>query len=496
MNTKSQKIFSICIKVAFVAAVVCSTAYLLMLGWFNNFLLDDYSFITFTDQDGAYGLMHDAYWNWQSRFSAFYVLGWILQIWGHASNLIGYTILLLVLGYGTIYYALRTFTCIPNRWLLVGSSIIITNVAVMAYLELSTFYWVCCALYTLSTYAAILLFTAIFFSKGKLWLRWILVILSSLYLCGGAENFTPLIIASLGIMLIYQMIQSRSWIFWRTHEQQMMIVSVVILAVGFLIVLAGPGTQTRAVTENSAGFMGQFALMPFFKKIISASVIFAMRLASRGLYYILLFPIGMLIGNHMTESQDKILKKVLISFVAMYAIIELSIVASVYGMGWFASLRAYSFVSFMVAAWVMYWGVLVGRKYRNQLASWLCVLSFLLIISISTCFIRIEYPLVKDYHAQIERTNNLIQEQVRLGRTEPLYVEPVTCTEMPNTYAILRSAMNKCLGKSSSAISAPATYFPYERYGLTIDPNHWKNRDIQWRFGAEFNIIGWEESND
>lgn len=493
MNTNCQKILSICLKVAFVAAVVCSTAYLLMLGWFNNFLLDDYSFITFTDQGGAYGLMHDAYWNWQSRFSAFYVLGWILQIWGHASNLVGYTILLLVSGYATIYYALDSMTRISSKWLLLGSAILITNVSVMAYLELSTFYWVCCALYTLSTYAAIALYTAIFFSKGKLWLRWILVVVSSLYLCGGAENFTPLIIASLGIMLLYQMIHSRSWIFWRKHEQQMMLVSIVILALGFLIVISGPGSHSRAVSENSAGFMEQFTLIPFIKKSISASAIFAMRLASRGLYYVLLFPLGMLIGHHMTESQGVIWKKVLLSFIAMYAIVELSIVASVYGMGWFASLRAYSFVSFMVAAWVIYWGVLVGRKYRNQLAFWLSVLSFLQINSMSVCFIRTEYPLVKDYHAQIARTNSFIEEQVRLCRTEPLYIAPVTHAEMPNTYALLRSLMNKCMGKSSAHIAPPATYFPYEQYGLTIDPTHWKNRDIQWRFGADFEIIGWQE---
>lgn len=492
METNFSKIVSVCLKVAFVAAVICSTAYLIMLGWYNSFVLDDYSFITFTDKGGAYGLMRDAYWNWQSRFSAFYVLGWILEIWGHASNLVGYTILLLVLGYATIYYALHKMTRISNKWLLFGSSILITNVTVMAYLELSTFYWVCCALYTLSTYAAVLLFTAIFFSRGKLWLRWMLVILSSLYLCGGAENFTPLVIASLGLILIYQMFQSRSWVFWRTDEQKMMLVSIVLLSIGFILVILGPGSHNRAVAENSAGFMEQFALVPFIKKTIAASAIFALRLASRGIYYVLLFPLGMLLGRQMSESQETIWKKVLLSFIAMYSIIELSIVASVFGMGWFASLRAYSFVSFMVAAWVIYWGVLVGRKYRNQLASTLSLVSLLFIVTMSLYFYRTEYPLVKDYHAQIVRTNNLVQEQVRLGRTEPLYVEPVTRVEMPNTYAVLRSMINKCRGNSTTHVAPPATYFPYERYGLTTDPNHWKNRDIQWLYGAEFDIIGWE----
>ena len=180
MKTKLQSILSIFAKIAFVLAIICSTAYLLMLGYNNNLLLDDYGFVAEVDRGGAYGLMKSAYFGLQSRFSAFYILGWILKIWGHASNLIGYTILLLVLGYGTLYYALRNITQLTNKWLLFGSAILITNVSIMAYFEMSTFYWVCCAVYTLSTYAAIALFTAIFFSNGKLWARWLIVVFCSL----------------------------------------------------------------------------------------------------------------------------------------------------------------------------------------------------------------------------------------------------------------------------------------------------------------------------
>lgn len=489
----TQKIVSILCKVAFIAAIVCSTAYLLMLGWFNNFLMDDYSFISDVDSGGAWGLTKHAYLNWQSRFSAFYVLGWILSIWGHATNLIGYTILLLVLGYGTIYYALRNITHVTDKWILCGSSILITNVTIMAYLELSTFYWVCCVLYTLSTYAAIILITTIFFRKSKLWARWIAIILCSLYLCGGAENFTPLVIAVFGIILLIQMIQSRTWVFLQTQEQRMMVASLLILGVGFIAVIKGPGTSIRAVGENPAGFMEHFALVPFIKKFVAASVVFTMRVFSRVLYYLLLLPIGILIGNQMTESKETIWKPLLISLLVVVAIIELSLAASVYGMGWYASLRAYSFVSFMLAAMVIYWGVLIGKKYRDKQSVIYTTISAIIISAMSIYFTRTEYPLVKEYHEQIVRCNTAIQNQVLSGSHEPLVLEEIAYPTKPNTYAILRTGINRCIGKAGGAISAPATYFPYEQYRLSINPESWENVSVKKCFKADFDILGWAE---
>lgn len=491
-----NRMIDISARIALALAVVCSTAYLLMLGWYNNLLLDDYGFVAEVDQGGAYGLMKNAYWHWQSRFSAFYVLGWILKIWGHASNLIGYTMLLLIIGYATIYYALRRRTKIQEKWLVLGLAMLINNVSIMAYLELSTFYWVCCALYTLSTYAAILLFTIIFFSEGRDWLRWTAVVLCSLYLCGGAENFTPIIIAALGCILLYQMISQRTWRFWQTKKQQMMLVSLVILCAGFIAVVLGPGSSGRATNEGSNGFMGHFALFPYCIKLAKASAIMGMRLLSRGLYYVLLIPIGIVIGHQLKAilPVDRIWKRVLIAVVIALCIILLSIAAPVFGMGWYAPPRAYCFVSFILAALVLYCATLMGAKVSSEpkVKIWGIVAS-IIIAAMSICFIRVEQPMAANYHAQIVACNNKIQEQVELNRTESLRLDSITHSSMPNSYAIMRNGIRGLMGRTASSKTAQSTYFPYEQYGLAKDPNHWKNQGVQKCFDAHFDIIGWEE---
>ena len=197
----------------------------------------------------------------------------------------------------------------------------------------------------------------------------------------------------------------------------------------------------------------------------------------------------------MSESNAVIWRRVLITFVIAVSLIELSIAASVFGVGWYASLRSYSFVSFLLASLITYWGALVGRKYRSYGLKWITVLAAVFITAISIRFVKTEYPVVKDYHAQIAQRNAEIQEHVVSGSAEPLELSPIPYPSMPNTYAIMRYAVNSCFGKTKPHIAEPSTYFPYEKYGLTKNPMNWKNQVLAEYFKADFDIIGWEEED-
>ena len=215
-----------------------------------------------------------------------------------------------------------------------------------------------------------------------------------------------------------------------------------------------------------------------------------MRLLSKGLYYLLLIPFGLWIGRAMPESKEKIWKRIIISCVIVFGLIELSIAAPVVGMGWYAPLRSYSFVSFMMAALIIHCGALIGQKYRSDCAIWLSAISAIIIISMSLYYMRTEYPMVKKTHAQIVQRNNAIQEHVVSGSKEPIVLDSIYYPVKPNAYAILRSAINKCLGQQSSHVALPSVYYPYEFYDITKDPSHWKNQALKKYFKAEFDIVG------
>lgn len=486
---------SLFMKVVLLCAILSSTFYLLMLGWYNNLLLDDYGFVAYADNGGAFELMKNAYLGWQGRFSAFYTLGWILKVWGHASNLIGYTILMLLLGYTSLYYALSNIIRLSDKWLLCIVSILVTNISIMAYLELSTFYWVCCAICTLSTYAAIVLFTAIFFSKGALWARWLTAIICSLYLCGGAENFTPILIAAFGIIILYQMVYHRDWHLWRDEQMRMVLICLLILCIGFVIGVTASGTQSRA--GHLQGFMSHFALIPYCSQLGKASVVFFMRLLSRSLYYMLLLPIGGLVGIYMRKMDSvcrfSIWSAVVLPLLLVVGAILLSIAASVYGMGWYSPLRSYSFVSFLMAGLFLYWGIILGRRSNIHKMSMMAIISALIIAAISISFTKKEQPLVADIHAQIESRHAQIIAHKNSDGVKPIIIEAVKYPYIPNTYAFLRKSLNTIAGVPNKEIAEPVSYFPYERYCLTKDPNDWRNEGLKNWLNVEFDIIGWSE---
>ena len=486
---------SLFMKVALLCAILSSTFYLLMLGWYNNLLLDDYGFVSDMETYGVMGYLPKLKMWGQCRYSAFLVLGWILQIWGHASNLIGYTIMMLVFGYASLYYALQNITRVPDKGILCAISILITNISIMAYLEISTFYWVCCAIYTLSTYAAIVLFTAIFFSKGASWARWLTAIICSLYLCGGAENFTPILIAAFGIIILYQMVYHRDWHLLRDEQMRMVLICLLILCMGFVIGVTASGTQLRS--GYMKGFMSQFALLPYCSQLLKASIVFFTRLLSRSLYYILLLPIGGIIGFYMRKMDSvcrfSIWSAVVLPLLSVVGTILLSIAASVYGMGWYSPLRSYSFVSFLMAGLFLYWGMILGRRSNIHKMSMMAIISALIIAAISITFAKKEQPMVADIHTQIERRHAQIIAHKNSGSTQPIIIEEVKYPHIPNTYAILRKSLNSITGNPDKEIAEPASYFPYERYCLTKDPNDWRNEGLKNWLNVEFDIIGWSE---
>ena len=498
MSLPKQKILSVFLKLSFIIALVCSTAYLLMLGWYNYLVADDFWLVNYVNDNGVWGMTRDSYLTWHCRFSCLYVYGWIMKAWGHASNLIGYTILLLILGYATLYYAVRRLTGLRDRWLVLGCAMLMTNVTIMAYLNLSAFYWISCSQYTLSAYAAIVLMVTILKSNGRLWLRWLMVIVCSMYLGGGAENFTPILITLGGVWLLYQMVTSRSCVFWRTTEQRMILVSMLILAVGFVAVTFGPGNRGRIETcEGAEGFMGRFALLPYIGKFVKASAVFYMRLLARAGYYILLFPLGWLLGVRIKKSgyagEIKAGKAFLVSLIVSLFAIEVSIAASVYGIGWFAAERSYCFVSYIMAALAVYWGVLSGLRVSNEKVVSICVVSANIIIAGMSCsYIRSEQPLVADVYGQIENCYTQILEHQQAGKTEPLVVTPITYPYMPDSYAIMRNLIRRAMGKSGTYASNSARYFPYKRLVLSRDPKDFKNDGVRHWQHVDFDIIGWE----
>lgn len=486
---------------AILCATIASTAYLLMLGWFNHLQLDDYGFVVEAENMGIFGFAKHMYLTWECRYSAFVVQNLLNVTIGRMSNVILLTVLQLAFAYISIYLLYKYVFQLKDKFITWNLAIITANIAIMSYFELSTFYWLSAAWYNLPIFTTIFLIVLLFYSQARVEWRWIGVIMCVLYLSGCPENYLPIVIVGITCYFVYMLWQRKTISFWKDEKLLMTFVTLVFLSVGMLSMLLGPGNKVRlqklGVTDTN---LLSHLLMPvYFIKFIKAFTIVSIRLLSRCLYFTLLVPVFMYVGYCIKQNKKHLqwFRWANMGYVTiiMLCLLILTVAVSVYGLGWYPPLRSYCFVSFIMAFYFAALGVCLGGliQWRGN-NSYGFIIATMIIAVMSIRFFVQDYPIVKEYHKDITMLQQEIMYHVENKRTMPLYVSKINLPTKPNTYAKLRLFINKCLlHNESTTISEPNTYAPYMAIELSSNPTYFVNTGMRDYYGANFEIIGWRE---
>ena len=486
---------------------IVSTVYLLMLGWNNALALDDYGYVSLVEKNGVWGMMRMAYQGWQCRFSTFLVNGLIFLLFGRAKNLIGVTLLMLFLGWGVMALLFsginRKYDLgIPTRFLALISMITV-NVGVVSFLEPATFFWLCALNYTISIWATLLLVYVLFFCDGSRVLRWALTIISSLYVSGTAENYTPLVILVLGLVWLIRLLLFKSNTRKGDVTNIMLFVSLIILGAGFLVMLSGPGNKNRlASLGEEAMAVSNLSFSGIVLKTIKGSAILLLREFSRIHFFLLVFPLFYGIGALYCKNQTSEITLIHCVFViVLFALFVVTSVAGcVIGVGWYAPPRAFSFMSFVILGVIAYLGIRLGSRFHckgRTLNS--CMMLFPLVGTLFfVVMIARDKPLVEDYHHYVTSRNESIQkqkEEVGNGtktNDPPFICHPFASEWRPNSYSSLRNMINICLGRSKRYYEPEMILMEST---LSSDANDWRNRDLQYYYQAGFDIVC-QDSNE
>ena len=495
-------------KFGLLIATVVSSCYLLMLGRYNVPALDDYGYIAMVEEDGLLNLISTTYNGWQCRFSTFFVNGLFWLAFGRVNNLIWVTILLLLSGWWVterlLRGVLRRHGLKAPRFVLWLVAVLTVNVGVLSYLEPATFYWLCALNYTISIWMTMLLVYAVFYCESKLWLRWILVLFSSLYISGTAENYTPLVILVLGIVWLIQWFVQRKDGFWKRKENVMLFVSLVIMGIGFLVMLLGTGNKNRlgGGVEGEMAFRGM-SLGKVFLTTVKASCVLALRFLSKSYYYLLVLPIYIGLGLSCEGNLRKrmSMKRTICVLGLLVLFFLVAVLGCVVGLGWYAPPRSFCYMSFVIIAVCALLGVCWGVAMPRKWGSWVLPSFAVVVISgmIVVMCIR-DMPVAKSYHDYVVNRNAQIEDWVVSSSTgatapsEPFVCEPWGQRWRPTNYASLRNIINVCAGKQRRYYEPQMLLMESE---LSSDPNDWRNIGLKTYFHADFDIIciGSDNSN-
>lgn len=495
----SNKSISITLCLALFA--LASSLYLLLLGWNNALALDDYGYVSLVEKHGVWGMMSIAYHGWQCRFSTFLVNGLILLLFGRAKNLVGVTILMLLLGWGTtclLFSGINRKHNLGIPMTIVGLvSIITVNVGVVSFLEPATFFWLCALNYTISIWMTLLLIYALFFCNGNSVIRWVLAVVSSLYISGTAENYTPLVILVLGIVWLVRLLYLKRKTSQQKEVNIMLLTSLIIMGAGFLVMLYGPGNKNRlaSLSEESMA-IASLTFSQIILKTVKGSAILLLRELSRLHFFLIMFPvfygIGALYCNNRQSQMTIAHAGLVIVLFVLFVII--SVAACVVGIGWYAPPRAFSYMSFIMMGVCAYLGVRLGAQHHNKEVVHRSVLMFFSLIGalVFAGMIARDKPIVEDYHEYITSRNEGIQsrkENVDKGvetNEAPFVCEPYEPKWRINTYSSLRNLVNSGLGKSKRYYEPQVILMVST---LSEDPDDWRNRGVQNYYHSGFDIV-------
>ena len=475
---------------------ITSTIYLLLLGRYDVLTLDDYGCIADVDHIGVWGYVRSMYLHWQGRWSAFFVDAIYYKIWGHASNLITFTLFQLMIGYATVYLLLKKLFSTQHNVMLASNSVLFVNLSILSLQEISTFYWLCCPHYILCVWAFMWLCYLLFLVEQLKWWHGLLVVILSLYLSGIAETFTPLVIMVFGLKWLHNMVITKQYNMFKSTQDRYLTYTLIVLCAGLLAMVLAPGNAARIDQMSSNSMIGSFVLSTFCIKWCKATIILGLRFISKSLYYISITIIAAWMGYALRNNSklaDIALdwRKAIYVTLALLASFAISVAPCVYAMGWYAPPRSFSYMSFVFAFYAVWTGFSIGYNTKRPIVLERIAIIVALLLSVcSTIWIIREQPALSSYNAWVKKCQTEISQKVQKGDDTPYVIQNQSYPAELNTYAKMRTVLNKLRGSSKKCIEYQ---YPYMLFEVDVDPTDWKNQGLNQYYNTDFEIIAYEE---
>lgn len=474
-------------------ADVASLIYLLGLGSYNSLLIDDYGFSSRVDRIGIINLTLEMYNTWQGRFGMFLISGSFFKIFGAEGNVLAITILNLILGFGSIYLFLSLFFKTLNRWLLFLVSVFLVNLSIMSLFEISTFYWVCASVYISIIFLSFLLSWIIFNPHLNKFFAYISIFLLTIFVGGGAETYTPLVIMLLGIVLLLKLKQHGFKALLNDHIARKLLFALLCLFIFFILMVIAPGNKVRmdfiVNTLHKTHPTGFTLIVKTFRSMLN---LFFLIGAKKG-YYLLAFPVFYYLAVISKDKWSKIdfpvFKFVYLfySLILLLSFLWISVLPGVYATGDLMVQRALTYVSFVMIIFFAIWGFYLGVSFPNKkLALQMSIVGFVLFSGFSIYFSSTEFVTCRNYQKEIKLREELLLNLQKENFKGVAKVKPIVIHAELSSYSIL---WNQVVGRYKAEKKTYHEFFPYERFVLSCDKTDWKNVGLKEYLKLDYDIV-------
>ena len=364
-NTRKNQI----IIALLIAVNVLFVVYFLVLAWFSRFHYDDLHFLWKLKEMSIGEYVSDMYVYRSGRFVAYALNGVVFK----TILLIGehrfLPILFGAVGFFSFWIVAKSLLKSISRKLVFLSVLFAFNLSVLTNIDFAVFNWLCAMSYYWLTPLMLLLLHLIVKQKLTI-VEWVFFIFISVFLGGGQEAFTPIVMISI---FSYALVVFRNEAFSLKNslikpQFQKSFISLIILLVCLIIVVVAPGNYARMAADE---FSSPQNVMEFIVGIAKAVGMFSYYQIFYIPYYLILALIFCYIG-FVSKNSGQLLsmsyrKLMMIANVVFLIYLLISVLPSVYLWNGFGIQRNYTHVVFMLVVFISFQAFIFGYfKIRSK----------------------------------------------------------------------------------------------------------------------------------
>ena len=415
---------------------VLFAGYFLILAYYSRFHYDDLHFLWKLKEMSIGGYVSDMYVSRSGRFVAYALNGVVFRTILLVGEHRFLPILFGAIGFFSLWIVAKSLLKDISSKLVFLSVLFAYNLSILTNIDFAVFNWLCAmSYYWLAPLLVLLLHLII---KQKLTVaEWFFFILISVFLGGGQEAFTPIVMISIFSYALL-MLRNENFSLKKSIIKppfQKSIISLIILLVCLIVVVVAPGNYARLAADE---FSSPKNVMEFIIGMAKAVGMFSYYQFFYIPYYVILALIFCYIG-FLSKKLGQLIsmsywKLVMFSSFVFLIYLMLSVLPSVYLWNGFGIQRNYTHVVFMLVVFISFQAFIFGYfkikpKYSIRF-TYAVTIGLVIMIGIMTSNIIQDGKSANRYATSVDNRIERLKLLQKQGMKEIVEVSPI---EIPYT---------------------------------------------------------------
>jgi hypothetical protein len=356
--------------------------YFSMLAYFSRPHYDDLQYLWKLKEMNIWELIDSIYFGLSGRFAAYFIYGLVFKFILFTDEFRFFPILFGAIGFLVTWVAVRPFLKTISQSLAFHSVLLAFNLSVLTNIDFPVFFWLC-AMHYYWLGPLLLLLILLIYKNNLSVLGWFFLITASIFIGGGQEAFSPVVLTILFCLGLYSFV-GYSFSFRKMiadRRNQKILIALAIIFSAFVVVVAAPGNYNRLTMDE---FVSPHSVTGFIKGFSNAIILFFYHQFFYIPYYVLLMLVFCVAGFQSRSGDLQINKSYmkLFWFSAFVFLLYLfaSVLPSVFLWSGFGIQRNYTHVVFMLIVFLSLQSFLFG--YFKLKAQYISRLYFVLIFAL------------------------------------------------------------------------------------------------------------------